>query len=149
MNAIRLPASVASLDRAAEYVRTLGRLGDLPQDVCYRLRLATDEIVSNIIMHGFREGPGEIQLSGGVTDTQVWLRIADGSPPFDPRTINREPPPAATPPAARRPGGLGIFLAFSAVDNFEYEFKDGLNINTLTMLRTRVGRCDTWDTASA
>jgi serine/threonine-protein kinase RsbW len=140
MDAMRLPASTTSLEQVAEYVRTIARLGNLQQDACYRLRLAADELVSNIIMHGYEEGPGEIELSGGVTDEEVWLRIADGSPQFDPHTVHREPPPATLPAAERKLGGLGIFLAFSAVDNFEYEFKDGLNINTLRMLRTRVGQ---------
>ncbi|HZR52754.1 MAG TPA: ATP-binding protein [Streptosporangiaceae bacterium] len=148
MNPIRVPASVNSLGQVADYVRKLGQLGNLRDDASYRLHLAADEIVTNIIMHGFREGPGEIEIRGGVTDAQVWLRIVDDAPPFDPRTINHEPRPATIPPAERKLGGLGIFLAFTAVDDFEYESKDGLNINTLKMLRFRVGRCDKWDTAS-
>jgi serine/threonine-protein kinase RsbW len=140
MDAMRLPAAVTSLEQVADYVRTLAQQGNLQQDACYRLRLAADEIVSNIIMHGYAETPGEIQLSGGVTDEQVWLRIADNSPRFDPHTVRCDPPPATLPAAERKLGGLGIFLAFNAVDNFDYEFKDGLNINTLRMLRTHVGQ---------
>jgi serine/threonine-protein kinase RsbW len=140
MDPIRLPASVTSLEQVSDYVRKLARLGNLQADACYRLRLAVDEIVSNIIMHGYKGGPGEIEVSGGVTDEQVWLRIADDSPEFDPNSVRREPPPATLPATERKLGGLGIFLAFNAVDNFEYKFKDGLNINTFMMLRSRVGQ---------
>jgi len=136
MDAIRLPASVDSLGQIADFVRTLAQLGNLPHDASYKLRLAADEIVSNIIMHGFKGDIGDIQVNGGVTEDQVWLRIADDAPQFDPHSVNSEPPPATLAPEQRKLGGVGIFLVFDAVDNFEYEFKDGFNINTLRMLRT-------------
>ncbi|MGH3170113.1 MAG: ATP-binding protein [Trebonia sp.] len=132
MDAITLPASLVSLERVAGYVCALARQANLPENAAYRLRLATDEIVSNIILHGYKGNAGEIQVRGGVEEDQVWLRVADQAPPFDPRTVRNEPCPDA-PVKDIRPGGLGLYLTRLAVDRFTYEFADGSNVNTIAI----------------
>src|SRR5438034_11221624 len=86
MNGIYVRASLASLDRVSKYVLLVGERGNLSANAAYRLRLAADEIVSNIIMHGYKEPSGEIGISGGMDRQQVWVRIVDTAPRFDPRT---------------------------------------------------------------
>lgn len=140
MDAITVPASLASLEEVAGYVRALAEQGNLPARAAYNLRLAVDEIVTNIIMHGYREGPGEIRISGGLKRDHVWLQVADQAPPFDPRTVDSGPQPN-TPPMEMQLGGLGLFLALKAVDGFSYEFANGTNINTLTMSSASYGGC--------
>ena len=140
MDAIGVPASLSALERVADYVRALAEQGHLPANVAYRLRLAADEIVTNIIMHGYGESSGEIQLSGGVEWDHVWLRVADDAPPFDPRTVHLAPQPGV-PFQEMRLGGLGLFLTREAVDGFSYEFSNGRNINTLTISYASYGGC--------
>lgn len=132
MDAITVPAALVSLERVAGFVRALARRGNLTENAAYRLRLATDEIVTNIILHGYKESGGEIRVRGGVGGGEVWLRVADTAPPFDPRTVRAEPCPD-TPVQDLKPGGLGLYLTRQAVDRFTYEFADGSNINTLTI----------------
>jgi serine/threonine-protein kinase RsbW len=140
MDGITLTASFASLEQVACYVRNLARQANLPASAEYRLRLAADEIVTNIIMHGYREEPGEIRVHGGVADGHVWLQVADQAPPFDPRTVHSEPQPNV-PVMEMRLGGLGVFLALKALDGFSYEFADGRNISTLTISNASNGGC--------
>jgi serine/threonine-protein kinase RsbW len=140
MDAITVPASLASLEEVACYVRALAKQGNLPASAGYKLRLAVEEIVTNIIMHGYREGPGEIRVSGGLERDHVWVQVADQAPPFDPRTVHSGPQPN-TPPMEMQLGGLGLFLALKAVDGFSYKFANGKNINTLTMSSASYGGC--------
>ncbi len=132
MEAITVPASLASLEQVACYVRALSARANLPASAEYRLRLAADEIVTNIITHGYGECPGEIGVRGDVAEDHVWLQVTDQAPPFDPRTVHSEPQPNI-PLMEMRLGGLGLFLALKAVDGFCYEFVNGTNINTLTI----------------
>jgi len=140
MEAITVSASLRSLGQIACYVHTLAKQGNLPASAEYKLRLAADEIVTNIIMHGYRESPGEIQVSGGVEHDHVWLQVADQAPPFDPRTVHSGPQ-SNTPLMEMRLGGLGLFLALKAVDGFSYEFANGKNINRLTISNASNGGC--------
>ena len=141
MDAIRIPAAYTSLERVAAFVAGLAAQAGLPASAAYRLRLATDEIVSNIIMHGYGEGPGEIEVCGDVTCDYVWLRVDDRAPPFDPRALTHQPRPAISVPGAAKPGGFGLYLVRQAVDEFSYEFAHGTNRNTLRISRNHSGRC--------
>jgi serine/threonine-protein kinase RsbW len=91
----------------------------IPQDVAWRLRVALDEIVANIVAYG---GCG---VPDGTVD--VWFRrdghsievtIADDGPPFDP--LSRPAPDVTLPLDARQPGGLGIALVKSLMDDVCY-----------------------------
>ena len=91
----------------------------LPHDVAWRLRVALDEIVANVVAYG------KPAAESGTMD--VWFRrdgeaveitIADDGPPFDP--IARPAPDVTLPLDARQPGGLGIALVKSLMDDVSY-----------------------------
>jgi serine/threonine-protein kinase RsbW len=132
MEPITLPASLLSLDQVTRYVSSLAEQGGLTLDASYRLRLATEEIITNVIVHGYNAGPGTISVLGGVDSGRVWVRVADQAPRFDPRTVPSGPQPGS-PVQRMRLGGLGIYLARKAVDEFCYEFADGSNVSTLVI----------------
>ena len=127
-----LPASLASLDEVAGYIRALADQAGLPARDAHRLRLAADELVTNIVVHGDADREGSLILDGGVDREQVWLRIQDEGEPFDPRTGLR-PPEDGVPLSDRRIGGLGIYLALSPLDDFRYELTAGRNTSTLVV----------------
>ncbi|HJR60861.1 MAG TPA: ATP-binding protein [Vicinamibacterales bacterium] len=92
----------------------------LPEDVAWRLRVALDEIVANIVAYS---GPGEAR-----SGLDVWFRrdgglveitVADDGPAFDP--LERPDPDVTLPLEARQPGGLGIALVKSLMDEVHYE----------------------------
>jgi len=119
------PCVAALVDRLA------GESG-LGERQAYRLRLAADELATNVAEHGYRWVPLPLELIGGVSADRVWLRIEDTAPPFDPRLhVARSTEPTDQPD--RLPGGYGLLLALRSVDVYEYEYRDGRNRSTVAM----------------
>lgn len=136
-NALRVPATIDALEAVSDFVLTLGRQARLPESSLYRFRLAADELATNIVLHGYRGEPGEITVDGAMDPDRVWVRVQDDAPAFDPRQ-GMQTPALDVPLAERQIGGLGVFLAFTAVDTFEYERVAGRNVSTLVMRRPAV-----------
>ncbi len=129
---LEVPATVQALgDIAAFVLRLAGRAG-LGKRAAYRLRLAVDELATNVVMHGYRGGDGRITVRGRSGPGGVQITIEDSAPAFDP-VAGRLPPCPGVPPQDRRIGGLGIHLALTSVDEFAYAHRDGRNISTLTV----------------
>ncbi|MEU7164125.1 ATP-binding protein [Streptomyces morookaense] len=131
---LRLPGKLTSLQAVARYVLDLAARAGLSADDTHRLRLAADELATNVILHGYRDCQGELRLEGGADLHTVWLRLEDDAPRFDPRQGHR--PPQTHLPLERRPiGGLGIHLALTALDGFSHGYTDGRNRSTLVIRR--------------
>ena len=132
---LRLSTSAVLLNgHVAELAGLLASRGGLSSWQAYRLRLAAEEITVNIAEHGYRGGPGVVDILGRVDGAHVWLRTEDDAPPFDPR--RHDPAPAlAADPFQRTVGGLGIHLALGGLDGFAYDHVDGRNRNTMIMSR--------------
>ncbi|WP_424529863.1 ATP-binding protein [Sphaerisporangium viridialbum] len=130
----RIPASLEALDEVAGYVHALAERAGLPATRAHRLRLAADELATNIVVHGYRNTKGELGVEGGVEEESVWLRFEDDAQPFDPRD-GLQTPEQDVPVAQRRIGGLGVYLALTALDGFTYERVAGRNISTLRIRR--------------
>jgi serine/threonine-protein kinase RsbW len=131
---VRLNADAEVSGSVAEFVAGLAQRAGLTPTRAYRLRLAVDEITTNVVLHGYREGRGAVDLIGGIEEDRVWVRIEDDAPAFDPRTHDPTPRLAAGPTRCEE-GGLGLFLALSNVDEFAYEHAYGRNRNTLIVRR--------------
>jgi anti-sigma regulatory factor (Ser/Thr protein kinase) len=135
MTSLNIPSEIDALAQLADFTQDLAAAGELTSARAYGLRLAADELATNVIVHGYGEGnPGVLTIDGGVDQESVWLRLIDSAPPFDPNT---QSPPAdvQTPLRERRPGGLGLHLVRSVVDEFRYEFVDGQNRQTIVIQR--------------
>jgi anti-sigma B factor antagonist len=117
----------------AGFVAALGQDAGLPREKAYWLRLAVEEITTNIIEHGY-QGPGPIWLARRIEPACVSVRIEDVARAFDPRTHDRLAQLAVA-PEERAAGGLGLFLALHKLDGFRYEYADGKNRSTLIMSR--------------
>ncbi|QFZ21690.1 ATP-binding protein [Saccharothrix syringae] len=122
--------------RVADLVRGLAERAALSRGQAYRLRLAADEIATNIIVHGYG-GVGRVEVCGGVDGDRVWVRTEDCAPPFDPRGHDVTAL-LATDPAERPLGGFGLHVAMAGLDEFHYEHVDGRNRNTMVVCRRSV-----------
>jgi serine/threonine-protein kinase RsbW len=128
-----LPGTLESLDDVADFVlRTASRTG-LDGRRTYRLRLAADEIATNIVTHGYAGREGVLHVTACVDERALSVTLEDCGVPFDPLKYENDLQIDA-PLADRREGGLGLYLAIRAVDQFRYEFENGRNRNILTML---------------
>ncbi|MET9734958.1 ATP-binding protein [Streptomyces sp. NPDC006458] len=130
---IKVRAELEELDRVATFVRDVGRRAGLGDSALYRLRLAADELATNIVVHGYRGRSGEIAVDAAIEHDRLWVRLQDDAPAFDPHQGMRAPELGA-PLSERRVGGLGVYLAVTAVDEFRYELVAGRNVSTLVML---------------
>ena len=93
------------------------------------LVLAVDEAATNIVMHGYKAGPGPaavIEVEVVYRDPGLSVYLRDQAPPFDPTAT---PVVDELPPLTERgPGGLGIFLIRKTMDEFRYRrTPDGWN----------------------
>jgi serine/threonine-protein kinase RsbW len=100
----------------------------LPTDVAWQLRVAVDEIVSNIVTHASAGAPAAIDVDFRREGNAVEIAIADDGPAFDP--FGRPDPDVSAPLDAREPGGLGIFLVKSLMDDVRYT-RTAKNVVTL------------------
>lgn len=127
-----LPGSFAR--QIANLVEDLARQGGLDSHDAYRLRLAADEITTNIAMHGYQGQCGVVEITGGLDQEWVWLRIEDEAPKFDPTGRLESYRPVD--PVAGPIGGHGLFLALRSLDNFAYDYVNGRNRNLLRIRRS-------------
>ncbi|MGP3954838.1 ATP-binding protein [Nonomuraea sp. 3N208] len=116
----------------ADFIEALADEAGLTSRQAYWLRLATDEITTNIAQHGYRGGAGVVDLSGAIEHDRLRVSIEDDAPRFDP-TCYDPAPRLALPPGQREEGGYGLLLAMGKVDEFHYEYVGGRNRNTLIM----------------
>jgi anti-sigma regulatory factor (Ser/Thr protein kinase) len=135
MTTLRVPATVASLAAVAEFVGQAGASAGLGHKDAYRLRLATDEVVTNVIAHGYPDDPaGEIELYASIIDGRVLLLVVDSAEEFDP-TRQAHPVPAIDPHSMRM-GGLGLALAQMSADRLIYERAGELNRTIIVVRRS-------------
>lgn len=134
---LRIPAELERLADVRAAVRAVARACDAPVTCMDDLVQAVDEAVTNIVVHGYRGGPGTIDLTAELIGDDIVITLEDRAPLFDPTTI---PTPDLTiPPHRRRPGGMGIHLMRLAMDSVQHRPRPGGG-NILTLTRSRVAK---------
>jgi anti-sigma regulatory factor (Ser/Thr protein kinase) len=126
VTAVRLRNDVSELPRLARWVQDFCEAHDLPAPLAFSFDLALEEVVTNVITHGYDdERPHEIEVRMSVVEGTVRAEITDDGRPFDPR---QAPAPDVGAPLADRPiGGLGTFLIQRSMDDVDYRVVDGRN----------------------
>lgn len=119
-----LPALLAFVDAACDAL-------DADGDARFAVRLAVEEVFTNILHHGYGgSGPVEVAVDGGPRCVRVRLR--DQAPRFDP--AGAPAPDLASPLEEREPGGLGWHLVRQLVDEVEHRAGAGGG-NTYTLVK--------------
>jgi serine/threonine-protein kinase RsbW len=134
MKPMTVPATLDSLGAIAEYVLAAAASAGLDKRASYNLRLAVDEIVTNIIIYGYADADpqGALELSADIDDGTLTVSVEDSGVAYDPR---QAPVPDTSLPLEERPiGGLGVYLAMKSVDEFLYERVGDRNRSTFKML---------------
>jgi anti-sigma regulatory factor (Ser/Thr protein kinase) len=92
----------------------------LSQGACNRLEVIFEELVSNIVRHGFTEGTGQsVRVFVRATPSAIELTIEDDGVPFDP--LAQAKPDAFSTLENARLGGLGIPLVLKLAKSVRYE----------------------------
>lgn len=138
MEPLIVPGTLDELGAIANYVLTAARTAGLDKTLSYDLRLAVDEIVTNIIIHGYAEAncTGEIKVQAELVEQALTISIEDTAIPYDP---TQTPPPSELhlPLERRQAGGLGVYLAMQGVDRLAYERVGDRNRNILVVDRQK------------
>ncbi len=141
MEPLTVPGNLDSLEAIAQYLIAAAAEAGLSKKASYKLRLAVDEIATNIIVYGYEEAncEGVLDLRADIDEQSLTISIEDTGLAFDP--LEKLPLEEETldQPLEERPiGGLGLYLAIKGVDKFSYERMGESNRNILVVNRTVV-----------
>jgi serine/threonine-protein kinase RsbW len=105
------------------------------EEIAGDLVLAVNEAVTNSLLHGYNEQPGMVALSVEIIPPDLYVRLRDNAPPFDPTSV---PPPDITLPLEDRPlGGLGVHMMRQLSDELSYRLTE-TGENELTFIKRGV-----------
>ena len=140
MESLTVPGTIDSLGAIAEYVKQVANIAELNQKAAYKLRLAVDEIATNIITHGYAEAgrTGDIYLHADLDRSYLTLAIEDTGIIYNPQekaALQQEYFSQTL--ETREVGGLGVHLVLESVDEFRYERVGDRNRNIFIMHRNQ------------
>jgi serine/threonine-protein kinase RsbW len=129
---LSITANVHFLATIREFIAAAVGVLQAEADVVAHTVQAVDESASNIILHGYRGGPGLIEVEVSVVANDLTVVLRDTAPVFDPTKL---PDPDVGMSLDERPiGGLGVFLARRLVDEIHHRERPGGG-NELTLIK--------------
>ena len=128
---LSLRSTLPDLVRGYEAVQAFLTERGAPQDAVHDLALAVEEVLANLVNHGYAGKVGPIELRALIDSVAVKIEIRDGGIFFDPRLA--QPPHLEVPLDERAGGDLGIHLIKNLTDRIAYQ-RDGAG-NLLTLVR--------------
>ncbi|MFC6486415.1 ATP-binding protein [Nitratireductor sp. GCM10026969] len=103
---------------------------NLAEEDVAELEVALDEILTNQVNYGYRDGLNhEILVSMTVEAGRLLLEIRDDGEPFDPLGVPE--PDLSSDIEQRQIGGLGMHFVRRLLDKVEYQRRNGWNVLTL------------------
>ena len=111
-----------SMEFRAGRLQDLARLPAFLDDACAgihadargEVRLAIEEVFTNIYAHGYRGRPGPVDIRVGHSPGRITVAITDQAPAFDPASAPT--PDIDSDFGGRRVGGLGLHMVRRAMD---------------------------------
>jgi serine/threonine-protein kinase RsbW len=135
---LHLKTQLAELARLAGETSRLGAAHHLKEEFIAHLNLVLEEVVSNIIRHGYRgREDGEVSLALGFAPEAITVTVEDQGTPFNP--LGLPDPDLTVPLEEREVGGLGVYLVRKLTDELDYRSEGGKNILRM-VIRIAPGR---------
>lgn len=118
------PDAIVQLTQAVE---TFGDAAALPPKLVFRLTLALEEIVTNVVSYGYQPGSkGRIEVTLRRQGDEAQAEVVDDGVQFDP--LSEAPTPDLDASVEeRRIGGLGLHFVKTLMEHIEYRWQDGRN----------------------
>jgi serine/threonine-protein kinase RsbW len=134
-----IAAGVDELASVRAFVRVNVAAVGADEETMADLVQAVDELVCNIVGHGYAGRPGTVEIAFVETPDEIGFRIRDDAPPFDPTAVPE--PPLDLPLQRRRLGGMGVHLARALTDGFDHRIlpTGGNEVTVRKRRRTRTG----------
>ena len=132
---LALAVDIAEIPRLLDWVEEACGEAGVDSEAVFKLSLALDEAVANVIHHAFAgiAPPHRIDVELTIDADRVVALVTDNGHPFDPATAAA--PDQSQPLEDRDPGGLGIHLIRRMMDRVEYHRTDGENRLRLEKMR--------------
>lgn len=122
---LSVPGTHAGVRQAIQAFERFGRAHAVPAETGWRVQLALDEILSNIVRHGHEAAAANVDMTFSLDAGVVAVEIVDQTGPFNPLLA---PSPSTTGPLQdRQPGGLGLALVRRLMDEAFYERRNNHN----------------------
>ena len=101
---------------------------DCPVRQLMQIRVAIDEIISNIAYYAYPGKRGKVTVSFAFEEESrtAVLTFTDSGIPYDP--LQYAEADVSLPASKRQIGGLGIFLVRKTMDSVSYRRENGMNI---------------------
>jgi len=131
LRVLRVPAALDNLHEIRDFVDDVCADLEISPGVLADLRLAVDEAATNIVVHGYHEHKGVIEVLVQRDGDAVAVHLRDDAPLFDPTCI-ANPDLCVSPMDKKKAGGYGVYLLNHVVDEVRYRVtNDGRNELTL------------------
>lgn len=131
MKHITIPAEIKSIAKAISPI--IGTLEDAEADfvLTNKIEVAIDEILTNISLHAYAPGSGNIDIDYSLEEDQrlFTVIITDEGVAFNP--LEKEDPDVSLSEKERPIGGLGIYIVKNVMDEVTYSRVGNKNVLTL------------------
>lgn len=115
---LRLDASLSDLEAIRNFIEDYAQGLKVDPSATYDILLSVTEMVTNIIVHGYRGKSGPVEIEITQQDDALVVFLRDEASPFDPTQV---PTPDISLPLEQRPvGGLGVHLTREFMDRMSY-----------------------------
>ncbi len=103
-----------------------------PMKTGMQIALAVEEIFVNIASYAYAPGVGKVSVLVELSDapSAVTITFSDSGIPYDP--LKADDPDTALSADERPIGGLGVYLTKRSMDSVSYEYRDGMNVFSMT-----------------
>ena len=115
---LSVKAELDKLQVVRQFINQAGSTLGVSDEAMGDLRLVIDEAVTNVIIHGYGDLDGTVELQMKADGDAVTIRIRDRAKTFDPGHVNA--PQLDTALKDRPFGGMGIFLIKKMTDEAEF-----------------------------
>jgi serine/threonine-protein kinase RsbW len=116
---LSLTSSLSELERVSPWISELAECCEIPGETRFAIELCLEEVLSNIVRHGYRAEPGhEITLDFTREDDSLFFVVEDSAPPFEPIQPGESGPMSLD---TITPGGQGIRLLYRFASSVKYD----------------------------
>jgi anti-sigma regulatory factor (Ser/Thr protein kinase) len=123
--------NLSEIERLSKAVAEFGKKNNLSSEVIYDVRLALEEVVSNIINYGFEDNyEHQISIEMNLQGETLTMKIKDDGKPFNPLEVKSTN--LDKPFDEREIGGMGIHIVRKLMDKILYKREEGNNVLQLT-----------------
>ncbi|MDB4971101.1 MAG: hypothetical protein JWN44_6790 [Myxococcales bacterium] len=121
-----LPAILAARPMAIDFIAGVCHSLAVPVDVEHAVLSAFGEAFNNVVLHSYRDLPGEVEIEVDIARDQLAVRLRDRGRGFDPRQVQ----PRDEDELPER--GLGLFIMMRTMDEVRWYREGDQNVVAMT-----------------